>query len=313
MPTCTHSLSREAFRRYLEANDLQVQDGYLLTPLGTKIGKAIDTGAAVLLVIFEEGYTQGNAHVTAWWPHFRPSYILVGGGDVEAGPSLAPDEVICDVCNAEVLIRPVPVVGGYAMCRDCFARTNLQFPGTVRPYIPVSLAWRDSAAAKMLEMYCDIHRPEEVYGLRCPGQASPDTRHHLEQNGLVNGTGWELTEDGLDLLGRVEAILSLEWHPEPPIPGTPTRLRPRAEAVADRNLSATHLGALHLLARRPGCTWMFLSKTFGAQPLRELRERGLARGEERCGAPWNLSAEGLTTLLEIAGAPTEESATEVCR
>ena len=28
--------------------------------------------------------------------------------------------MICDVCNADVCVTPVPVVGGNALCPDCF-------------------------------------------------------------------------------------------------------------------------------------------------------------------------------------------------
>lgn len=57
-----------------------------------------------------------------WWtPRERPAYILwTEDGGVENGPLLGADEVICDVCNADVCVTPVPVVGGNALCPDCF-------------------------------------------------------------------------------------------------------------------------------------------------------------------------------------------------
>lgn len=49
----------------------------------------------------------------------RPSYILYddNGEILEVGPLI--EDVVCDVCNATVPLRPVPVVKGYALCLDC--------------------------------------------------------------------------------------------------------------------------------------------------------------------------------------------------
>jgi len=296
--TRTYRLSREGAGRHLEANDLQVQDGELLTPTGVRIGRAVEVGDVVLLVVFEEGYSRGNTHVTAWWPHFRPSYVLIGGGDTEVGPPLGPDEVICDVCNADVLIRPVPVVDGYAMCRSCFERTGLDFPGTIRPYVPAALAWQDNDLAKTLATYCDVHGPEEIHALRNPGTASREVRQAFERERLVTRDGG-LTEAGTDLLERIEAILQLRWRPDPPVGGTPSTFRPRSGAVADAGLRATHAGALYFLARRPGCAWGFLSERFGPEVLAALARRGLALGERHRGAPWYPSEVGVGLLREI--------------
>lgn len=34
---------------------------------------------------------------------------------------LTSDEVYCDICNADITIRPVPVVETYALCLKCLA------------------------------------------------------------------------------------------------------------------------------------------------------------------------------------------------
>ena len=59
-----------------------------------------------------------------WYPQERPSYVLMDweGNVVEEGPTLGADEVICDICNVWVAIRPVPSLGSYAVCPTCFHR-----------------------------------------------------------------------------------------------------------------------------------------------------------------------------------------------
>lgn len=56
-----------------------------------------------------------------WMPVSRPSYILMdeNGSVVEEGPELTDKEVYCDFCNADIPLRPVPVVCGSALCLDC--------------------------------------------------------------------------------------------------------------------------------------------------------------------------------------------------
>ena len=295
-----HRLPLQAARRYLAANDLRVQDGKILTPTGVGIGRAVEGGDVVLLIVFEEGYSRGDTHVTAWWPHFRPSYILVGGSDAETGPTLGPDEAICDFCNGDILIRPVPVTDGYALCRSCFERMGLDFPGTIRPYVPAALAWRDNELGRMLSMYCDVHCTNEIYVLRGPGEWPRENRWAFEMEGLMTPDG-DLTRAGKDLLERIEAILQLRWQPDPPVGRIPAVFRPHPQAVADAGLQATHAGALYFLARRPGCTWGFLSKRFGPGVLAALTRRDLALGERRRGAPWYPSKVGVDLLREIIG------------
>jgi hypothetical protein len=98
-------------------------------------------GAPLILSVFQESYIlpaqagHDGCEITAWWPAFRPAWTLVtDDGEVEVGDMLGPDEVICGLCNAEVTIRPVPMVGSYALCTACFARQGMPFPSTVGPY-----------------------------------------------------------------------------------------------------------------------------------------------------------------------------------
>jgi len=59
-----------------------------------------------------------------WYPQERPSYAVMDwdGNVVQEGPTLGPDEVYCDICNAPVFVRPVPALGSYAVCLECFHR-----------------------------------------------------------------------------------------------------------------------------------------------------------------------------------------------
>jgi hypothetical protein len=57
-----------------------------------------------------------------WWqPTVRPSYIIYSENGVEKGPLLGAEELICDCCNGDVLYTPVAVIGGNALCPECFA------------------------------------------------------------------------------------------------------------------------------------------------------------------------------------------------
>ncbi len=63
-----------------------------------------------------------NIQQIEWWtPEARPAYIFwTEDGGREEGPMLEADEVICDCCNGDVLTNPAPLVGGNALCDDCF-------------------------------------------------------------------------------------------------------------------------------------------------------------------------------------------------
>ncbi len=61
-----------------------------------------------------------------WWrPTRRVAFVISDwdGNVLAEGGVLEADEVLCDICNAFVLIRPVPVTGSYALCPRCFERT----------------------------------------------------------------------------------------------------------------------------------------------------------------------------------------------
>jgi hypothetical protein len=139
-------MTKEQLDCFLVANGLRAEpDGALLAPKDEKVGTVALTDEGVFLTFIpQEGYRQGEDEVSAWWPEFRPAWVLVApDGEIEVGDTLGPDEVICDVCNAEVTIRPVPVVNGYARCRRCFSDLDLPFPGRIEPYEPANAAEAD--------------------------------------------------------------------------------------------------------------------------------------------------------------------------
>jgi hypothetical protein len=140
-----HRMTVGQLARFTSANGLCLDGSGLFTPDGKNIGRVrlasprtFDPisgqeirGAPLILSVFQESYIlpaqadRDGCVITAWWPAFRPAWTLVtGDGDVEVG----------DLCNAEVTIRPVPMVGSYALCTACFARQGMSFPGTVGPY-----------------------------------------------------------------------------------------------------------------------------------------------------------------------------------
>ena len=137
-----HRITVGQLARFASANGLRLDGSQLLAPDGKNVGRVwLVRGAPLTLSVFQESYSLpaqadcDGCQVTAWWPAFRPAWTLVtGDGQVEIGDLLGPDEVICDLCNAEVTIRPVPMVGSYALCTTCFARQGMPFPGTVGPY-----------------------------------------------------------------------------------------------------------------------------------------------------------------------------------
>ncbi len=134
-----HRMTGEQLGCFLVANGLHAEpNGALFAPGGEKVGTVALVGdGAFLALVCEESYRQGEDEVRAWWPEFRPAWVIITpDGGMEVGCTLGPDEVICDVCNAEVTIRPVPVANGYARCARCFGDLGLPFPGHVEPYDP---------------------------------------------------------------------------------------------------------------------------------------------------------------------------------
>jgi hypothetical protein len=136
----TSTLTAEQLSLFLAANGLSVDSGELLTPTGTRVGFAAGADGIFCLTLCEDGYTADETEVKAWWPGFRTAWIVVGTREPdEIGPTLGPDEVVCDFCNATIVSRPVPVVNTNALCPECFERTGLPFPGSVSPYVPEML------------------------------------------------------------------------------------------------------------------------------------------------------------------------------
>jgi len=136
------TITEAQLARFLAANGLRLEGPQLLAPQGEVVGVVRrDRDEPPTIQILQESYNlpaqagRDDCRVAAWWPAFRPAWTLItGDGEVEVGNLLGPDEVICDLCNTEVAIRPVPMVGSYALCAACFARQDVPFPGSVCPY-----------------------------------------------------------------------------------------------------------------------------------------------------------------------------------
>jgi hypothetical protein len=112
------------------ANGLELVGEGLFTPDGTRVG-VVHVGKSkskAKVVLLSPEYEDRHQVVRAWWPGFRRAWSITTGDRVSLGPVLGPDEVICDICNRRVQMRPVPVVNEYALCRDCFSDTGLAFP-----------------------------------------------------------------------------------------------------------------------------------------------------------------------------------------
>jgi hypothetical protein len=136
------TLTAEELSLFLAANGLSMNrtSGKIFTPAGIEVGFVADTDGVFRLTLCEEEYTLDETEVKAWWPGFRTAWIIVGAREpAEIGPTLGPHEVVCDFCNATIVIRPVPVVNTDALCPKCFERTGLRFPGSVSPYVPEAL------------------------------------------------------------------------------------------------------------------------------------------------------------------------------
>ena len=130
-------LSQEQLGRFLTANGLRLTEGgFVVAPEEDLVGLIAGNRRGFYVVIFEESYHQEHCTIKAWWPSFRPAWIIFGGDEVDTGPILGPDEVICDFCNDTIISRPVPVVGYDALCPACFGGLGLRFPSRIKPYVP---------------------------------------------------------------------------------------------------------------------------------------------------------------------------------
>jgi hypothetical protein len=133
-------MTPERFGDFIAAHALTIEGGRilaLLTPAGQRVGLAARQGDAVTLWLCTGAYRAQGAVIKAWWPTERPLVIIsdLDGSNAQCLGRLGPSQVICDLCNAEVRVRPVPVVGNDALCRACFQRTGLPWPGGIAPYV----------------------------------------------------------------------------------------------------------------------------------------------------------------------------------
>ncbi len=78
---------------------------------------------------------EGRPEVVEWWNvhDFRGRFNMVMPADEHMRPAvadpaqleiiaIADDCIICDRCNADLTIFPVPVFSGSALCQECFKR-----------------------------------------------------------------------------------------------------------------------------------------------------------------------------------------------
>lgn len=134
-------LEAKWIQRLLDGNGLRQSGEKLLAPDDRCIGMVLRHRDPLfrLVALLEVATVQGDSRVVAWWPKPRSAWTIWMGDEMESGRMLGPEEVVCDLCNDAVLIRPVPVVDTYALCAGCFARSGLVFPGCIKPYIPIAL------------------------------------------------------------------------------------------------------------------------------------------------------------------------------
>lgn len=139
----TGLLSKKHFATFLSANGLSHHQSILTSRRNLPVGRAYRhfNSDYMNVEIIETGLERDGRKAAAWWPRPRASFhMLDESGAIElSGDLLDTDEVVCDLCNAEVLIRPVPVVATDALCAECFASLSLPFPSLIRPYIPTAL------------------------------------------------------------------------------------------------------------------------------------------------------------------------------
>lgn len=134
-------MQTEAFEAFLAAHGLSCDEtGVVWAPTGQAAAFTIRVEGipTMWLGMYEESYQADGSEVKSWWPMARPSYVIsdFDGNVLEIGPPLGPDEVICDLCSAEIHTRPVPVVDDNALCPECFAELGIPFPSLFEPYDP---------------------------------------------------------------------------------------------------------------------------------------------------------------------------------
>jgi hypothetical protein len=135
-----YEMTRKQVDGFLAANGLTIGlFGVLMTPADEEVGMVFTkagAGNVQYVLVHHAQQVIDGVLVRTWWPNYRPAYVMAFGDDVETGPTLPPDEVICDYCNASIQTRPVAMVGEDALCPACFAETGYPFPGSVQPFDP---------------------------------------------------------------------------------------------------------------------------------------------------------------------------------
>ena len=82
------------------------------------------------------------AEIVLWNPpEVRPVFRILDwdGNLVEEGPVLTEREVYCDLCNAEVPLRPAPMIGSYVLCLECLNKVEPEWQRQVTPLL--KLIW----------------------------------------------------------------------------------------------------------------------------------------------------------------------------
>jgi len=259
--------------------------GTVITLAGHRVG-TVHISVTTEINLEETGYTlPDGTTVKTWWPEYRPSYMTDRG---EEGPLLGPDQVICDLCNADILVRPVFTVGNNALCLNCFRETKLPPPTRIIPQVPLPLVPRSPQLYGALLLYCDVKGPDEAMVLFIPQHplVSQETREKAIAGGLVT-PDLQLTDRGYKVRSMVEIVLSTDFEPSPPL----------VPSLPDEPDWDNRLRGLYLLGRHPGCAWGALELICEGRS-RELKEAGLADGEPYPGASWHLTPAGLLVLQD---------------
>lgn len=71
-----------------------------------------------------------------WWPRQRfagRSIRIWSPGAPTVYIPIADDDIVCDLCDADIDLDPVPVIGSYALCADCCVRVYRFDPRYQRP------------------------------------------------------------------------------------------------------------------------------------------------------------------------------------
>jgi len=136
----------------------------------------------------------------------------------------------------------------------------------------------------------------QLAALDDPDQGHPTSLCALEAGGLLAAK--TRTAAGQHLLERAHEIVAGDWQrPGPEFPvARLANLHITVARCRQAGLRTVHVKALRHLAHYPGTTWKYLCSIYGAEALRVLVERELARGEPCHGSPWWPTEAGLQVL-----------------